>query len=47
MGLTYVEGTNQPDKKSGLDHLPDACAYMVNWLMPMIDPVRRVKVLGV
>lgn len=47
MGLTYVEGTNQPDKNSGLDHLTDACAYMVNWFMPIIDPMRRVKVLGV
>lgn len=27
--LTYKEGTNQPDKDLGLDHLPDALGYYV------------------
>ena len=25
--LTYKEGTNEPDKSSGLDHIPDATGY--------------------
>jgi len=25
--LTYKEGTNEPDKKMGLDHVPDATGY--------------------
>lgn len=27
-GLIYKEGTNQPDKSLGLDHLPDALGYL-------------------
>lgn len=29
MGLTYREGTSQPDKTSGLDHICDALGYLV------------------
>ena len=28
-GLTYRQGTNQPDKNSGLDHITDALGYLV------------------
>lgn len=28
-GLTYKEGTSQPDKTLGLDHLPDALGYLL------------------
>jgi hypothetical protein len=41
-GLTYVEGTSQPDKKSGLDHATDACAYMLAFLFPIGTEVRRI-----
>ena len=32
---TYKEGTRQPDKNSGLDHLCDALGYMINHLYPL------------
>jgi phage terminase large subunit len=32
---TYKEGTRQPDKTSGLDHLNDALGYMINHLYPL------------
>ena len=32
---TYKEGTRQPDKDSGLDHLCDALGYLVNNLYPV------------
>lgn len=38
-GLVYKEGTSQPDKSSGLDHITDALGYAVHQLEPM---VRRV-----
>lgn len=28
-GLTYLEGTSQPDKKSGFDHITDAFGYLL------------------
>lgn len=38
---TYKEGTSQPDKESGYDHMMDALGYMVDYLFPVrrdIDP---------
>jgi PBSX family phage terminase large subunit len=40
---TYKEGTSQPDKDSGYDHMNDALGYMVDYLFPVqrqrdIDP---------
>jgi len=38
---TYKEGTSQPDKESGYDHMNDALGYMVDYLFPVrrdIDP---------
>ena len=34
-GLTYREGTNQPDKSTGLDHIADALGYMVHEMFPL------------
>ena len=33
--LGYKEGTNQPDKSSGLDHMSDALGYLVSMEFPM------------
>ena len=38
---TYKEGTSQPDKESGYDHMNDALGYMIDYLFPVrrdIDP---------
>ena len=38
---TYKEGSSQPDKESGYDHMNDALGYMVDYLFPVrrdIDP---------
>lgn len=38
---TYKEGTAQPDKDSGYDHMMDALGYMVDYLFPVrrdVDP---------
>jgi len=38
---TYREGSSQPDKDSGYDHMNDALGYMVDYLFPVrrdIDP---------
>lgn len=32
---TYKEGTTQPDKESGYDHMNDALGYMVDYLFPV------------
>lgn len=32
---TYKEGTNQPDKESGFDHMNDALGYLVDFLYPI------------
>jgi phage terminase large subunit len=32
---TYKEGTSQPDKESGFDHMNDALGYMVEFLYPI------------
>ena len=34
-GLTYVEGSHQPDKSGGLDHITDALGYLVMGEMPL------------
>jgi hypothetical protein len=46
-GLTYREGTNEPDKSLGLDHITDAAAYLTLWEMPMRDVARILRVTGV
>tara|TARA_R100000231_G_scaffold7003_1_gene10025 strand:- start:1528 stop:2757 length:1230 start_codon:yes stop_codon:yes gene_type:complete len=33
--LSYREGTNEPDKNSGFDHMTDALGYMVEYCMPI------------
>jgi hypothetical protein len=32
---TYKEGTVQPDKDSGYDHMNDALGYLVDYLFPV------------
>jgi hypothetical protein len=32
---TYKEGTSQPDKSSGFDHMNDALRYMIDYLFPV------------
>lgn len=44
-GLTYREGTNEPDKRQGLDHLPDALGYAVHSEFPLIRRVAIVRPL--
>jgi hypothetical protein len=42
---TYKEGTSQPDKDSGYDHMMDALGYMVDYMFPVrrdIDPALRI-----
>jgi len=36
---TYKEGTTQPDKESGYDHMNDALGYMIDYMFP----VKRVR----
>ena len=46
-GLTYKEGTNQPDKAAGLDHMTDALGYLVHGTFPInSDVVGAVRVRG-
>ena len=33
--LSYRDGTNEQDKNSGFDHMPDALGYMVEYLYPI------------
>jgi hypothetical protein len=33
--LSYREGTNEQDKNSGIDHMPDALGYLVEYLYPI------------
>ena len=38
---TYKEGSSQPDKESGYDHMNDALGYMIDYLFPVrrdVDP---------
>lgn len=44
--LVCPEGTIIPDKKNGLDHLPDGLGYLVNQLFPIIDPIVKSKARG-
>ena len=44
-GLTYREGTSEPDKSLGLDHISDAAAYLLLWELPIRAAVRRVEVV--
>jgi hypothetical protein len=37
--LSYREGTNDPDKNSGYDHMTDALGYMVEYLMPITKTI--------
>jgi len=37
---TYKEGTSQPDKSSGFDHMNDALRYMVDFLFPIRQPIQ-------
>lgn len=46
-GLTYREGTNEPDKSLGLDHITDAAAYLILYELPMNAVARRVAIVGV
>ena len=42
---TYKEGTTQPDKDSGYDHMMDALGYMVDYMFPIrrdIDPALTI-----
>ena len=39
---TYKEGTRQPDKGSGLDHLNDALGYLINHLYPVKQQIANV-----
>ncbi len=46
-GLTYKDGTSQPDKSLGLDHLPDGYGYKVHMLFPISSSSsKKVKILG-
>lgn len=46
-GLTYKDGTNQPDKTSGLDHMADALGYLVHGTFPINNEVvGAVRVRG-
>jgi len=38
----YKEGTRQPDKSSGVDHLPDAMGYLVWGNMPIKRPQQKM-----
>lgn len=43
---TYKEGTSQPDKESGYDHMNDALGYMVDYLWPVKrerEPTRELQ----
>jgi len=44
-GLTFREGTSEPDKSSGHDHITDAAAYLLLWELPIRAAVRRVEVV--
>ena len=42
-GLTYREGTSEPDKTLGLDHITDAAGYLLLWEMPIRAAAGRVQ----
>lgn len=37
----YKEGTQVPDKTSGLDHMSDAVGYLVHWINPIRRPTEK------
>jgi hypothetical protein len=41
--LAY-DKNGQPDKKSNLDHLPDAGTYPIAFEMPVVKPVASLRV---
>ena len=41
---TYKEGTSQPDKSGGWDHMTDALRYMVDYLYPIRQPVTPLPI---
>jgi len=45
-GLVYVEGTNIPDKSTGIDHWADALAYGCGILFPILPGMQRIPVTG-
>ena len=46
-GLSYKEGTSQPDKSLGLDHITDALGYLVHVEFPIgRQKMQRVKLQG-
>ena len=44
-GLTYAEGTNLPEKKTGLDHVADALGYLVYSEFPIFQRAVGVQKL--
>lgn len=46
-GLTYKQDTNQPDKGLGLDHLPDALAYVISFEYPMNARMQKMQITGI
>lgn len=46
-GQTYKKGTSQPDKKSGLDHMPDGLGYLVHMEFPIMKrDMKKLKLQG-
>lgn len=46
-GLTYKEGTSQPDKTTGLDHMPDGLGYLIHMEFPIVKrEMRKMKLQG-
>lgn len=43
-GMTYKQGTSQPDKSLGLDHITDALGYLVHSEFPIVKPITPIKV---
>ena len=41
---TYKEGTSQPDKTSGFDHLADAIRYAIDYLAPIRLPAKEPEI---
>jgi len=44
-GLTYRDDTMEPDKRLGLDHLPDALGYLVHSEFPLVRRVASTREL--
>jgi phage terminase large subunit len=40
---TYKEGTSQPDKDSGYDHMMDALGYMIDYMFPIRKDIGRIE----